>query len=180
MFLFDEIDSFKLGLQALKSPDTEPKTQTSRDLSDEVLDLLIMAYVEGTNEANRSLGGSLDPDMDEMKSAIEFKIDGEGFRERIAKHLSEGDIEMIGTVADTDAIRVYNQAVLNTGVKLGAKVKTWHTMEDEKVRDTHVLLDGMTVPIDAYFYTADDKALQPGGFETAEENCNCRCVLSVS
>lgn len=180
-FLFDEIDRFKRDLQGLKSTDTEPKRANAKDLSDEVLDLLITAYVLGTNEANEMLGGSEEPDMDEMKRAIEKKIDGKGFRERIEEHVSEGNIELIGTVADTDSIRVFNEAVLNTGLKLGATKKTWHTMEDDRVRDTHSPLDGITVPIDAYFYTWDgDKATQPCGFEKAQNNCGCRCVLTVS
>jgi len=179
MFLFDEIDAFKESLQSPSQPISEGKREKSRDYIDEVLDLLIMAYVLGTEDASVQLDEEVSPDMDEMKEAIELKIDGKGFRERIKEHLDTGDIGLIGTVADTDAIRVYNTAVLNTGLKLGASTKTWRTMEDEKVRDSHVILDGQTIPIDAYFYTMGDKALQPGGFETAEENCNCRCILEV-
>ena len=181
ILLFDEINAFKTHLQALKSPDRESKPSRSMDLSDEVLDLLIMAYIFGTNDANEMLGGSEEPTMDEMMSAIEKKTDGKDFRERISEHIEDGGVELIATVADTESIRVYNEAVLNTGIKLGAKEKTWHTMEDEKVRDTHSPLDGITVPIDAYFYTWDgDKAKNPCGFEKASNNCNCRCVLTVS
>lgn len=181
MLLFDEIDAFKRGLQGLKSPVSEPNARDEEDLSDEMLDLLISAYVFGVDDVNALMGGDESPDLSEMRAAIELKIDGKDFRDRIREHLSEGDTGMIGTVADTDAIRVYNTAVLNTGLKLGATNKTWHTMEDEKVRDTHSPLDGITVPIDAYFYTWDgDKALNPCGFEKAENNVNCRCVLTVS
>ena len=180
-FLFDEIDAFKRGLQALKSPVSEDKSKELEDLSDEMLDLLISAYVYGVDDTNFLMGGNESPDLNEMRATIEMKIDGKDFRERIAEHLNEGDIGMIGTVADTDAMRAYNSAVLNTGEKLGATKKTWHTMEDEKVRDTHFPLDGVTVPKDAYFYTYDgDKALQPGLFEKAENNCGCRCFLEVS
>lgn len=180
MFQFDEIDAFKDSLQALKSPVSEEKTGETRDLSDEVLDLLISAYVFGVNDANEMLGGSEIPDMEQMRKVIEEKTDGEGFRERIRKHIEEGDIGMVGTVADTESVRVYNEALLETGVKLGATKKTWHTMEDDKVRDTHSPLDGIIVPIDAYFYTWDgDKALKPTGFEKAQNNVNCRCLLTV-
>ena len=180
MFLFDEIDAFKEGLQSLKSLDTAQRKAKSRDYIDEVLDLLITAYVFGTEEASVMMDDDIPPDMDEMKKAIELKIDGKDFRQRIEEHLSEGNIDLIGTVADTDAIRVYNTAVLNTGLKAGATQKTWRTMEDDKVRDTHLPLDGITVPIDAYFYTYDgDKAQQPGEFEKAQNNANCRCLLEV-
>ena len=59
--------------------------------------------------------------------------------------------------------------------------KTWVTMMDDKVRDTHQYLEGMTVPLDDEFYTYDgDHAQAPGGF-TKPENCvNCRCQLDIS
>ncbi len=181
LFPFDEIDAFKARLQQAKQPDRETKDLETMDLSDEVLDLLIMAYVYGTDAANEMLGTDYEPDMDEMRSAIEVKIDGKDFRQRVSEHIAEGRPDLIGTVADTDSVRVYNTAALNTAIKAGATNKTWHTMEDERVRDTHDPLDNVTVPIDAYFYTYDDdKAVQPGMFSKVENNANCRCWLSFS
>lgn len=59
--------------------------------------------------------------------------------------------------------------------------KTWVTMMDEKVRDTHQYLEGMTVPLDDEFYTYDgDHAQAPGGFTAAQNNCGCRCQLDIS
>lgn len=181
LFPFDEIDAFKARLQQAKQPNRETKDIESMDLSDEVLDLLIMAYVYGTDAANEMLGTDYEPDMDEMRSTIELKIDGKDFRQRVSEHIAEGRPDLIGTVADTDSVRVYNTAALNTAIKAGATNKTWHTMEDERVRDTHDPLDNVTVPIDAYFYTYDDdKAVQPGMFSKVENNANCRCWLSFS
>lgn len=181
LFPFDEIDAFKARLQQAKQPDGETKDLEPMDLSDEVLDLLIMAYVYGTDAANEMMGTDYEPDMDEMRSAIEEKIEGKDFRQRVSEHIAEGRPDLIGTVADTDSVRVYNTAVLNTGTKAGATNKTWHTMMDDRVRDTHDPLEGITVPIDAYFYTwDDDKAMEPGGFSKAQNNCNCRCWLSIS
>lgn len=52
---------------------------------------------------------------------------------------------------------------------------------DEKVRDTHQYLEGMTVGIDEDFWTYDnDHASAPGMFEFAENNVNCRCELLFS
>lgn len=54
-------------------------------------------------------------------------------------------------------------------------------MEDDKVRDTHDYLEGMSVGIDEEFYTYDgDHALYPGGFENAQNNVNCRCFLTYT
>lgn len=60
-------------------------------------------------------------------------------------------------------------------------VKTWRTKKDERVRDTHRFLEGVTIPIDQRFWTIDgDSAMTPGGFATAQENVNCRCFLVYS
>jgi hypothetical protein len=54
-------------------------------------------------------------------------------------------------------------------------------MMDEKVRDTHQYLEGMTVGIEEDFWTYDnDHASAPGLFEFAENNVNCRCELLFS
>ena len=59
-------------------------------------------------------------------------------------------------------------------------LKRWVAILDDRTRDTHFYLDGTEVPLDAYFYSySGDKALYPHGFQTAAENCNCRCDLEV-
>ena len=63
----------------------------------------------------------------------------------------------------------------------GAQVveKVWATMEDERVRETHNLLDGVGVPLGTLFVTIDgDSARYPGDFTKAENNTNCRCILT--
>lgn len=63
----------------------------------------------------------------------------------------------------------------------GARVveKVWATMEDERVRTTHEFLDGVGVPLDTLFFTIDgDSARYPGDFTKAENNTNCRCILT--
>jgi hypothetical protein len=53
-------------------------------------------------------------------------------------------------------------------------------MMDEKVRDTHKYLEGMTVALDEEFYTYDgDHAPAPHGFTKVENNANCRCVVTL-
>lgn len=62
--------------------------------------------------------------------------------------------------------------------KLSKKTKTWHTALDEKVRMTHIALEGVTLPIDEYFDVGGYKALYPLA-ETLplQETANCRCTL---
>lgn len=89
-----------------------------------------------------------------------------------------GLIGKILRVAETEGHRVLNQAMQATAEKGGATTKTWVTMEDDRVRDTHDYLLGETVGIDDLFVTYDgDSAMFPGGFEEAENNVNCRCWL---
>ncbi len=83
--------------------------------------------------------------------------------------------------AETETHRDANTAALETAKKAGAKNKTWVTMLDDKVRETHAYLEGMTVPIGDDFYTYDgDHAPAPGLFDLAENNVNCRCELVFS
>lgn len=61
------------------------------------------------------------------------------------------------------------------------KFKTWHTMEDEAVRETHADLDGATLPIDSLFYVGDSVMRYPKDLEynpSAHETVNCRCWIT--
>ena len=80
-----------------------------------------------------------------------------------------------------DMTKKYTSIGMETARKAGAKNKSWITMMDEKVRDTHQYLEGMTVGIDEDFYTYDgDHAPAPGLFEFPENSINCRCELLFS
>ena len=135
------------------------------------------------------LGTEIAPTYDEMRDSVYRKVAGKDFVERLRNYIPECNIEDIMRVADTDMTRIYNEAVTNTGgeaVRSG-KVdgnrlrKTWNTMLDDRVRDTHAYLEGTTVPYNAEFYTFDgDHAPSPGGFEYAENNCGCRCHISYT
>ena len=58
------------------------------------------------------------------------------------------------------------------------KTKTWHTALDERVRMTHMELEGVTIGIDEYFNVGGYEALYPLA-ETLpiQETANCRCTL---
>jgi hypothetical protein len=54
-------------------------------------------------------------------------------------------------------------------------------MDDDRVRDTHMFLEGVEVPMGERFYTFDgDSAMIPGDFALPENNINCRCTLSYT
>ena len=84
-------------------------------------------------------------------------------------------------VLETESHRMYNSGGFDRATVCKAKYKSWVTMADEKVRDSHSYIEGEKIGINDKFYTYDgDSALMPGGFELAENNVNCRCWLSYS
>ena len=59
--------------------------------------------------------------------------------------------------------------------------KTWFTMRDEVVRDTHNYLESQSIPLEEEFFTYDgDHAPYPGQFTKAENNVNCRCIVRLT
>lgn len=84
-------------------------------------------------------------------------------------------------IAETETHRIANTSALDTATRAGARTKTWVTMLDDKVRETHDYLEGMTVGVKEDFYTFDgDHASAPGLFSLPENNINCRCELVFS
>lgn len=150
-------------------------------LIDTVLDVLIMSYVFGIDSANEDIGTNLTPNEDNMRKSIYKKIDNKDFQDRIRQYCQDGGTtDDIKRIADTETHRNYNQGQYDTAKSSNLNItKYWVTMLDEKVRDTHVFLEGVGKPLDEMFYTYDgDSALTPGGFETAQNNVNCRCELT--
>lgn len=186
---FDELDIFLDGFRKRNFADSETKTtQEDEDIIDELLDLYLLAYYEGSKDAGRELMMDIEPSVEDAERVINRPIAGKTFRERVTDYLN-GDMgettgtpaEAIARVAETDSVRIYNESKLETAVNLGATEKTWHTMGDEKVRDTHEVLDGVTAPIAGFFYTYDgDRAEAPGQFADPQNNVNCRCWLTVN
>lgn len=136
-----------------------------------------MAYVFGTNDVSDSLHEKIEPDIDKMNNSVYKKTAGETWEERINNTTTKSDIERIFV---TESHRVFSEGQWDAADGK-AKYKTWHTMEDDRVRDSHWYIDNLKVGINDYFYTLDgDRALKPYGFELAENNINCRCILRYS
>ena len=182
---FDELDTFLDGVRTGILAHSEEKPPEEDDIIDELLDLYLLAYFEGSQDAAKELMIDTEPSVEAAEEAINRPVAGKTFQERVREYLSgNGDVspaEGIVRLADTDSVRIYNEAKLTTATANGATKKTWRTMEDFKVRDTHRFLQDMTVPIDARFYTYDgDSAPAPAQFSLASNNVNCRCWLEFS
>ena len=148
--------------------------------------LLISAYLSGRAAAEDYLDYKLDTplDIDALDGSLNKVIAGKTYKERIDEYVeNEGTVDEIVRVAETEFHRMYNDGVIDGANEIGYQTgemitKTWVTAGDEKVRETHSYLEGMTIALNEMFYTFDgDSAYAPGGFSKAENDVNCRCVL---
>lgn len=165
------------------------------DSVDFILDLLASIVItdveqylaEEYDEAFKTgVDGWLDTEPDETvrREAIYAEVDGKTFADRITEYAA-GGLEVfeakVLNLAETDGHRVRSCGLLDAGAELtdaGLTVtKTWRGVMDERERDPHVALEGVTVPYDGNFEIGGFKAPAPGLFGVAELDCNCRCVL---
>ena len=186
----DELNKLHSYLISLS---TSEKKVDVEEIEDSVLDLLIMSYAFGCDSVNEDLDTSVEVDVNDMNRVIFTKIKEKTFEDRIRQYASKKaendentkvriDVESIMRVAETECHRVYCESQMISAKKTNLDLKkTWITMLDEKVRDTHEFLENVTIGIDEKFYTFDgDSALNPGGFGNAENNINCRCETVFS
>lgn len=181
---FDELNRFNSGIRERFGKESLQKRdkRDEEDIIDELLDLFLLAYAMGNSVTNDNLSSDYTPDVDDVMKVVDAKVAGKTWRERVEDYFANGGTgEDIARIADTEMHRIANTAALDTAKYAGAKSKTWVTMLDDRVRDTHDYLEGETVGIDDDFYTYDgDHASAPGLFELAENNVNCRCELLFS
>lgn len=211
---FDQLAVLRSELDDDFAAGPEERKRRKRDRIDEILEMLIMAYMFGNESANTMLFGpdivdTIDPDepnrpvridVDEMDRAVYKVIAGKDWEQRVSEYMDDenGTVDEIIRVVDTDMNRVYNDSILDVGEKAnrgeadipdsfdlplpdGRVMKTWLTMLDDRVRDTHEYLEGMTIPVGRRFYTYDgDSARYPGDFTNPANSINCRCRISLS
>jgi hypothetical protein len=158
------------------------RREEEEDIIDELLDLFLLAYAMGNSVTNDNLSSNYSPSVDDVMEVVDAKVAGKTWRERVEDYFANGGTGAdITRIADTEMHRIANTAALDTAKRAKAKNKTWVTMLDDRVRDTHDYLEGVTVGIDDDFITYDgDRASAPGLFSLASNNVNCRCELLFS
>lgn len=192
---FEQLETLRSELEDDFSGGIEERKRNKKRRIDEILEMLIIAYMFGNESGNYMLSGETAPTQDDEELPIPIRVDsmnGSIFRkiadktweERVSEYLDDeaGTVDEIIRVVDTDLNRVYNDSILDVGERAdGTVMKTWETMMDERVRDTHDYLQNTSVPIDRRFYTFDgDSARYPGDFTLPQNNVNCRCRISLS
>ena len=152
------------------------------DIIDEMLDLFLLAYATGNTVTNDNLDGNWQPTLEDIDNVVNERVAGETWEQRARNYFVNGGTgDDLIRIAETETHRIANESALKTAREDGARFKTWMTMMDDRVRETHEYLLGETRGIDEDFYTFDgDHASAPGRFELAENNVNCRCELVFS
>ena len=178
---FDELNRFNTQIRE-RFGETKLVKDDSEDIIDMLLDLFLLAYSTGNNVTNMNLGSAWTPTLNDVTKTVNKKVAGKTWEDRVKEYFSNGgSVDDIVRIAETETHRIANTAALETAKKAGAKSKTWVTMLDDRVRDTHEYLEGQTVGIDEEFWTFDnDHASAPGLFELPQNNVSCRCELVFS
>ena len=201
---FDELNNIRTGLADITA-DLVAELATSngergrKRCEDTIFELLTMGYVYGLTVAGLDLQADIPVDSTRMNERAWEPTAGEDFAERLTAHINAAQAALatetpervterltneLAVVAETETHRTTNEGILDAGEwyegNTGRRVlKRWETMEDDRVRDPHWVLQGAEVPLDAYFYSDGDKALYPGGFSRADLNVNCRCWTTL-
>lgn len=80
-------------------------------------------------------------------------------------------------IAENETNSVANYEREQNAIKQGYTMKTWVSMQDERVRKDHATVDGTTIAINDYFDVGSDRMLYPGDLSASpEQTINCRCV----
>lgn len=196
---FDELSVVSERIKADFQLTPEQRKAVKEDRMDEILELLILSYLYGNEAANDMLYRTeietrmrsetetvriVPIDTDSMNGSVYRDIAGENWEQRVSDYYDseDGTADDVIRVLDTDSHRIYNDAIEDVGERSSGRIyKTWETMLDDRVRDTHEWLQSVRVPLNERFYTYDgDSARYPGDFTLPQNNINCRCRISLS
>lgn len=105
----------------------------------------------------------------------------DNFIDTTQKHISEDyylSYDRAAYNAENESNAIFNHQDLMKAIEKGYTHKKWITMNDRRVRHTHRLVDGETIPIEDEFQVGNAKMLYPKmECEYPEEVVNCRCTL---
>ena len=202
---FEQLNVLRSELESDFAGGIEQRRRNKKNRIDEILEMLIIAYMFGNEAGNYMLSATTETirtvadkvveektdtertiniEVDAMNDAIYRRIADKTWEQRVSEYFDDdnGTVDEIIRVVDTDLNRVYNDSILDVGERAkGPVMKTWQTMEDDRVRIGHEILEGVKIPIDGRFWSIDgDSARYPGDFTSPELNVGCRCRLRLS
>lgn len=180
---FDEINQMISTSYRLAVTELDDVQDQVAQIIDDLLSMLILAYNAGMDATAQNLDADLSVDLDALEDALYTSIDGKTFEQRVQEYVLAQDMAGLSVVAVSEYHRLYNagaydgaqQFVRTQGLGI---TKRWVTVRDDRVRETHRYLEGMSVDVDEEFYTSDgDHAPYPGAFRKAKNNVGCRCIV---
>ena len=142
---FDELNAFIERLRTRYADGQLPQGNKAEeeDIIDELLDLFLLAYAQGNSVTNANLSSDWMPPVDEVMRVVDAKVADKTWRERVEEYFANGgSVDDLVRIAETETHRDANTAALDTAKKAGATSKTWVTMMDDKVRESHDYLLG--------------------------------------
>lgn len=180
----DEINAVKkrLAVHFEDSADGESgKIKSRRDcqeIIDELFDLFLLSYAMGADSV--SADGANEPSLEMVRETVFKRIDGKTWEDRVWDYYDNGgtlgDIERIAT---TESHRDANAGAYDMARATGKTKKVWHCMMLDTSRDDHIWLDGVSAPLDGYFYApGGERTLYPGEWGDPAQDCNCLCWLT--
>jgi hypothetical protein len=111
------------------------------------------------------------------------------------KHLSDDDdlLMLAGSywfsqdramvTAENTVLDIFNYEEFLEALAMGYTQKTWVTMGDNRVRDSHTIIDGTTIPLDDVFHLDGGDMRFPRDADLGasdDEISGCRCWLEYS
>ena len=98
--------------------------------------------------------------------------------EEIEKVFSDAVKNRSRMIANNTVVFGVNEGQMIGANKEGYRYKVWLSMEDEKVRATHVRADGQARPITEPFLVGGYRMMHPGDpAGSIKETANCRCTM---
>lgn len=158
------------------------------DIDPELIDRLRSSYIVALESAGllsmTALEGT-DAELYLVRRASNFAVDAVASTYKNLGDPYTFSEDRAAFMAETESQICYNASDFfgEYEVPDGATHKTWVTMADNKVRDSHAEIDGETIPIDEPFLVGGSEMMFPCDESMgagAEEIVNCRCVLEFS
>ena len=148
-----------------------------------------IAYTKLYKEIEQKYGDAIEPYLWSNDSAFEYAA--RGYMSRQIRHIVDNTEKNLDDayffsedraegVAENQTNGVANCEEFFDADANGATTKTWRTMLDNKVRDTHQEMEGVTIPAGEVFTVGDSEMLYPGDDSfgaDASELANCRCTV---
>lgn len=158
------------------------------DIVSEIVRYAVYRFMQGRETAYLMIGEAVntDPDIEAIYDAVYQVVGDKTISDRLTSLVgveyasAEGDID--------DIIRSDGHRCFVLGQEYGAMeierqgeslTKKWNAILDGKERETHRRLHGTKILLDEYFETENGRATAPGLFGVPEEDCNCRCLLTI-